>query len=53
MKNKETEKSRVIINNLSPIDVYYKKIKQIENAQAGFNETSNAIRLQVRKSDNS
>ena len=53
MKNKETEKSRVIINNLTPIDVYYKKIKQIENAQAGFNETSNAVRLQVRKSDNS
>ena len=37
MENKETEKNRTVINNPSPKDVYYEKLKRIEETQAGFN----------------
>ena len=36
-ENKETEKNRTVINNPSPKDVYYEKLKRIEETQAGFN----------------
>lgn len=39
MKNKGTENKRVVINNPSPKDVYYKRLKRIEEAQASIDTT--------------
>lgn len=39
MKNKGTENKRVMINNPSPKDVYYKRLKRIEEAQASIDTT--------------